>query len=339
MVKEKSTKMSEDELEEEKAPKTRKRKTASAEKINVEEIFKKYSQPEEDEDSDNDSELSSDDEAVEKKVKRGRGASDALTLDKLDKGNIWTVSEEELFNMYKDGRKQDSFSDNESHYMNLIRPVFEFELIDINKEDKVNELRQAGFLVEPIVSNSNLFNAVAIRRRPVKKITDLTLENVHCLTPKQILQLIDDNMGTGWTGLPLAIQDIISQAFYVDSTVMPEMAMHRPGGKGIVDRRIEDGYEVLEIPRGAWIEGVFVKVKPKMEKLHFEALSDKPGKKHDEDGDEDDEEIEDEEEEDDDMDNDEEEEDEEMDDENPEYGEGQDFDGGFDVIDESSEDE
>ena len=111
------------------------------------------------------------------------------------------------------------------------------------------------------------FNAVAIRKRKITKITDLSLENVSTLSPEEILNLIENNMGTGWQGLPLAIQDIIESAFYVDVSLMPEYAMHRKGG--IIERRINDGYAVHEIPRGNWIEGIFIKVKPKAEKIKF----------------------------------------------------------------------
>ena len=75
-------------------------------------------------------------------------------------------------------------------------------------------------------------------------------------------------MGTGWKGLPLAIQDIIESAFFVDCTIMPEMTMRKPGG--IIDRRKDDDYEVLEIERGTWIEGIFMKPKPKVEKVHID---------------------------------------------------------------------
>ncbi len=226
-------------------------------------------------------------------------SSHAITLEQLDKSNIWTLDEQELFDIYIEGRKHDSFSENEVHYMNIIRPVFEMAFFDFNNKDKKREYEGQGFYIFPTVS-TNTANAMAIRRRPIKKIMDLTLENVHHIDPKTILKLIDDNMGTGWQGLPLAIQDIISAAFYVDCSVMPEFALHRPGG--IIEKRIESGYEVLEIPRGSWIEAVFIKVKPKQEKLHFEAIPDKPVKKkkekfsdedEDEDYDDEDEDIED----------------------------------------------
>lgn len=230
--------------------------------------------------------------------------SSGITLEELDKSNIWTLDERELFNIYSEGRKNDSFTENEVHYMNIIRPVFEFLFCDLNDTIKRQELESQGFYIFPIAS-TNTANAVAIRRRPIKKITDLNLENVFFVEPKEILRLIDENMGTGWQGLPLAVQDIITAAFYVDCSIMPEFALHRPGG--IIEKRVDNGYEVLEIPRGSWIEAVFIKVKPKQEKLHFEAISDKPIKKKrniddeaEEDDEEDDDIIDDEEEEEDD---------------------------------------
>ena len=49
---------------------------------------------------------------------------------------------------------------------------------------------------------------------------------------------------------------------------MPEMTMRKPGG--IIERRKNDEYEVLEIERGNWIEGIFMKPKPKVEKVHID---------------------------------------------------------------------
>ena len=45
--------------------------------------------------------------------------------------------------------------------------------------------------------------------------------------------------------------------------------MHRKGG--IIDKRKEDGYDVLELLRGTWVEAIFLKPKPKYEKMHFES--------------------------------------------------------------------
>ena len=189
-----------------------------------------------------------------------------LKLEDLTKSNIWTVSEAELNNMLIDGKKKEGFADNETHYMNIIHSVFDIQYFDRDDENVKQKLEneQYVFFNAP---NEGDFNAVAIRKRKINKITDLTLENITHLLPEEVLSLIENNMGTGWQGLPLAIQDIIESAFYVDVQLLPEYAMHRKGG--IIDRRLEDGYEVVEIQRGTWVEGIFIKPKPKVEKIRF----------------------------------------------------------------------
>lgn len=189
-----------------------------------------------------------------------------LKLEDLTKSNIWTVSEAELNHMLIDGKKKEGFADNETHYMNIIHSVFDIQYFDRDDENIKQKLEneQYVFFNAP---NEGDFNAVAIRKRKINKITDLTLENINHLLPEDVLALIEKNMGTGWQGLPLAIQDIIESAFYVDVQLLPEQAMHRKGG--IIDRRKEDGYEVVEIQRGTWVEGIFIKSKPKVEKVRF----------------------------------------------------------------------
>ena len=192
-----------------------------------------------------------------------------LKLEDLTKSNVWTVTESELYHMLLEGKKKEGYADNETHYMNIIHSVFDIQYFDRDDEKKKQQLEneQYDLFYAP---NDGENNAIAIKKRRIKKITDLTLENVSHLTPEDILTLIENNMGTGWKGLPLAIQDIIESAFYVDVSLLPEAAMHRKGG--IIDRKKADGYEVLELERGNWIEAIFVKQKPKLEKLKFSYL-------------------------------------------------------------------
>ena len=164
-------------------------------------------------------------------------------------------------------KKRDEFADLEKHFKNIVKTVFDIQYLKREDSALVNKLESQGFDVFS-TPDENGNNAIAIRKHPIKKVTDLTLENIQHLEATEVLQLIQNNMGTGWKGLALSIQDIIEQAFFVDCTVMPEKTMHKPGG--IVDRRKEDGYEVLEIVRGTWIEGVFMKPKPKVEKVHID---------------------------------------------------------------------
>lgn len=191
-----------------------------------------------------------------------------LSLDDLDKSNIWTVTPSELSQMIINARKKkEDFLENERHYMNIVKTVFDLQYLKRDDVDKVNQLEKMGYEVYS-TPDADGNNAVAIRKHPIKKVTDLTLENIQHLEAWEVLELIAHNMGTGWKGLPLAIQDIIESAFFVDCTIMPEMTMRKEGG--IIDRRKDDGYEVLEIERGTWIEGIFMKPKPKVEKVHID---------------------------------------------------------------------
>lgn len=192
-----------------------------------------------------------------------------LKLEDLTKSNVWTVTESELYHMLLEGKKKEGYADNETHYMNIIHSVFDIQYFDRDDEKKKQQLENERYDLF-YAPNDGENNAIAIKKRRIKKITDLTLENVSHLTPEDILTLIENNMGTGWKGLPLAIQDIIESAFYVDVSLLPEAAMHRKGG--IIDRKKADGYEVLELERGNWIEAIFVKQKPKLEKLKFSYL-------------------------------------------------------------------
>lgn len=191
-----------------------------------------------------------------------------LSLDDLNKGNVWTITPSELSQMIIDAKKKhDDYIENEKHYTNILRMVFDIQYLKREDTEQVNKLESVGFEVYS-TPDENGNNAIAIRKHPIKKVTDLTLENIQHLEAWEVLELINNNMGTGWKGLPLAIQDIIESAFFVDCTIMPEKTMRKKGG--IIDRRKDDGYEVLEIERGTWIEGIFMKPKPKVEKVHID---------------------------------------------------------------------
>lgn len=193
-----------------------------------------------------------------------------MTLDDLTKGNIWSVTESELANMLIDGKKAEDYKEMQAHYMNIIRTVFDLQFIDRKDEDLTRRFEQQGYEIfsYPCEEEEEGPDAIAIRKRPIRKIGDLTLENIRHIEAADVLELIRNNMGTGWKGLSLSIQDIIESAFYVDYTALPEATMHRAGG--ILDRRREDGYEALEIVRGAWIEAIFLKPKPKVEKIKID---------------------------------------------------------------------
>lgn len=254
-----------------------------------------------------------------------------MELDELTKGNIWTVNEAELSQMIIEGKKDEHYAEYEKHYMNIIRTVFDIQYLNRDDDRRVSQLEAMHYQIFSS-PNEGENNAIAIRKHQLKKVTDLSMENITHLEPYEVLELIKNNMGTGWKGLPLAIQDIIQSAFFVDCSTLPTTTMHRVGG--IIDRRKEDNYEVLEIPRGTWTEAVFIKAKPKVEKVKLNLFinddedpeKDIPEEVEDEDEDLPEEEDEDEDKDDDDM---------SFDDANPDYSQLEDI----DIADVDDEDE
>ena len=68
-----------------------------------------------------------------------------MILDDLTKGNIWSVTESELANMLVEGKKEEDYNEMETHYMNIIRTVFDIQYLSRNDEQQVNKLEKQGY--------------------------------------------------------------------------------------------------------------------------------------------------------------------------------------------------
>ena len=93
-----------------------------------------------------------------------------------------------------------------------------------------------------------------------------------------LLELIDRNFGGGWDSISLAIRDIIESGFEISTTQLPASRIHAPGGT--VEKKVAQGFDVLEIPKGTWVEAIFAKKKDPVEKIHMDI----PEREYDEDG-------------------------------------------------------
>ena len=105
-------------------------------------------------------------------------------------------------------------------------------------------------------------------------VTDLTYENIGHITAQKLIEVLDRNFGGGWESLSQSIQDIIESAFDISTTILPKDRLHKPGG--MYEKKVADGYEVLEVSKGTWVEAIFAKAKPQAEKprLKFNMKSD-----------------------------------------------------------------
>lgn len=228
-----------------------------------------------------------------------------ITLRSLTKGNVWDLQENDIFALWAKPEKEDEISERGSHYMDIVRTAFDVEEIKVPKREVIEKYEERGMKVgvlylrgEPVKKDRSADKdkpkrgrakearesaeiehdiiqtqkpqkvkepVYAIRKRPITKVTDLSYENIHHISAAKLLDIIDRNFGGGWDSLNQGVKDIILSAFDISTTTTPKERLHKPGG--LYQIKVEDGYEVLEIEKGGWVEAIFAKVKPKAIKL------------------------------------------------------------------------
>lgn len=212
-----------------------------------------------------------------------------LTLKTLTKSNVWEVQENDIFRMWEAASKDADFKDNRRHYFDVVRSAFEMEEVKIDRPEVIKKYEAREFKVGILQNDENDHTKWAIKKRPIKRVTDLTYENIRHISATTLIEVLERNFGGGWDSLSQSIQDIIESGFDISTTTLPKDRLHKPGG--MYEKKVNDGFEVLEIPKGAWVEAIFAKEKPEMEKpeVHKEdsALRDKDYDDEDDDEEED----------------------------------------------------
>ena len=187
----------------------------------------------------------------------------ALTLKTLTKSNVWEIDENDVFRMWETAEKESDFRDNRNHYIDVLRSAFEIEEIKIDKPEVIKKYEARDFKVGNIHFDDCDNKKWGIKKRAINRITDLTYENIHHISAAKLIEVLDRNFGGGWDSLSQSVQDIIESGFDISTTTLPKDRLHKPGG--MYDKKINDGYEVLEITKGLWVEAIFAKAKPQVE--------------------------------------------------------------------------
>ena len=184
----------------------------------------------------------------------------ALSLKNLTKSTVWDVQENDIFRMLSAGEKDAELKDNLRHYADIIRSAFMIE--EIKNDDKriAEHYTKLGYQVGAIRLEDDKKVTWAIKKRPISRVTDLTYENIRHITAAKLLEVIDRNFGGGWDSLSQSIQDIIESGFDISTTTLPKDRLHKKGG--MYEKKVADGYEVLEVAKGSWVEAIFAKLKP-----------------------------------------------------------------------------
>jgi len=214
----------------------------------------------------------------------------ALTLKTLTKSSAWDLQENDILRMWEAAERDADLKGNMSHYLDVIRSAFDIEDIKIDKPEVIKKYKERGFKIGSFKTDDGEKAKWAIRKRPIVRVTDLTYENIRHISAEKLMEVMEKNFGGGWETLSQSIRDIIESGFDISTTTLPKDRLHKPGG--MYEKKIDDGYSVLEIAKGNWIEAIFAKVKPT---LVFAAASDEEDEHEplDEDLDDNDEELED----------------------------------------------
>ena len=130
----------------------------------------------------------------------------------------------------------------------------------------------------------------AIKKKPIMRVTDLTYENIRHISAAKLIEVLDRNFGGGWDSLSQSIQDIILSGFDISTTTLPKDRLHKKGG--MYEKKVDDGFEVLEVEKGGWVEAIFAKLKPEQEKIRMKFSDDEDDETERDDENEDDEDYE-----------------------------------------------
>ena len=196
-----------------------------------------------------------------------------ITLKTLNKSNVWELQENDVFRIWSAGEKDADMTENINRYITILRSAFEIEEVKVDRPEIIRKYEMRGMCVGLLrVDESNKVK-YAIKKRPILRVTDLTYENIRHISAAKLLEVIERNFGGGWDSLSQSIKDIIESGFDISTTTLPKDRLHKKGG--MYEKKVADGYEVLEVEKGTWVEAIFAKLKPETVKprMKFETHS------------------------------------------------------------------
>ena len=205
----------------------------------------------------------------------------ALTLKTLTKSSVWDIQENDIFRLWEGAEKDAEVKDNVRHYVDIIRSAFMIE--EINGESAIikGKYEKQGYKVGQVRFDEDKKITWAIKKKPIMRVTDLTYENIRHITAAKLVEVLDRNFGGGWDSLSQSIKDIIESGFDISTTTLPKDRLHKKGG--MYEKKVDDGYDVLEVPKGTWVEAIFAKLKPESEKPRMKFASSRDEEDSDED--------------------------------------------------------
>ena len=183
----------------------------------------------------------------------------------LNSTNVWKVTEQDIKKAWDAEMEEGSFATSEDKLLNTIR--LSFEVVHYNPADRREKAKYENGEWVTFQHCNEKKGWVAIRKKYITRLSDLSYENIRHITAATLLELIDCNFGGGWDSIALSMKDIILSAFDISTTTLPASRIHAPGGT--LERKVAQGFEVLEIAKGTWIEAIFAKKKEPVTKVRM----------------------------------------------------------------------
>lgn len=196
----------------------------------------------------------------ETKTEKNEKTEKGISLKTLTKSSVWDLQENDVFRLLEAVEKDAEMKENLRHYLDIIRSAFMIE--ELKDDDKLikQKFMKQDYKVGSIKTGDDAKLNLAIKKRPIMRVTDLTYENIRHISSAKLVEVLDRNFGGGWDSLSQSIQDIIESGFDISTTTLPKDRLHKKGG--MYEKKVADGYEVLEVAKGSWVEAIFAKLKP-----------------------------------------------------------------------------
>ena len=193
-------------------------------------------------------------------MKKEETTSKSVNVKTLTKSSVWDIQENDIFRILDAVEKDAELKENLRHYMDIIRSAFMMEELKDDDKNIKKKYEKQGYKVGNIKTGEENKMILAIKKRPITRVTDLTYENIRHISAAKLMEVLERNFGGGWDSLSQSIQDIIESGFDISTTTLPADRLHKKGG--MYEKKVADGYEVLEVPKGTWVEAIFAKLKP-----------------------------------------------------------------------------
>ena len=187
----------------------------------------------------------------------------SLSIKAVTKGSVWAIRGNDVVCMWKEATRDPEVKKNINHYLDIFKSAF---LIEEIKEDVTlvkKSYEERGYKVAQIIFDETMLFTWAVKKKSIMRVTELTYENIRYISATELIEVLNRNFGGGWDSLSRSIQNIILSNFDVSTITLQKDRLHKEGG--FYEKKVKDGFTVLEIPKSGWVEAVFIKEKQEQE--------------------------------------------------------------------------